>query len=923
MSCRGLLVLGALVLLGLAGCAQVRSDGDDLFRDRVLPPWTDLTVEADTVRVWNRSFRFDAGPVPVSITSAGQELLAGPADLTLEVDGQSARWSAGAISSAGPVRWVRVSEAAAGGLTARATTTVEYDGFCRVDLELTPAAQPTLQRLELSIPLRPEVAELYTQNIVGTERLRSVRWDLRRTPDRQWWAGTLPAAGMTLQFTPQLWLGNTARGLAWCAESPADWRPVNAPDAITVTPSPAATTLTVRMVSQPGPLTAPLNFSFALVPTPVKPWREDLANTRLVHSAAGNGPEDFRARLLTPGVYAEEPIISDLRDQVTLAAWVWPLETGNGFIFHNDGLALRHSAADGKLIFTLGDGAMGEHTLEAQVPLQPQQWQHLACTYDGATMRIFLNATQVAERPEGFAFRVLPSRPACVGASNAANALWRGRLDELALLRRALGPDEIAALMQGALPEAAAVAGFWRFDTPPTDLIVTDDGPHHLAMRLRSKRPAGLQPVWTEGVRGQALELDGYWAEITGNRANRTGLEQLKAEGVDVLLLWNNWSDIWGYPGVTSPEHKAFLHELLAAAHQVGIKVIPYTSVAILMENQPEYAAVASSVLPPDPTPFERRGIKGYRVEKNQAWAEYFARKLADLVREFDFDGVYLDGCGLGGTVADEVPEEGGGGVVRYSVYGGRELMRRIACVFHDGLRADGIILAHDSSPFICSQDGFADLIFTGELHYWLVGFRNLAADRGAPVAARWPPDLMRAWYTPETYGVPMRFVAKLRDLQFNDGERKAPRGAILPDDELIAATAVHGIPPMSTSSLLWPTGLDRPWWAARDLLGRDGATWHPYWERSNALSAEPKGIIVSYFQRAADRAVLLVIANMGESATTARVAINAPVLGATRWLVQRTLPDWLSATIEEDAVSVPLASGQAAFVLLVPAGPQ
>ena len=57
-------------------------------------------------------------------------------------------------------------------------------------------------------------------------------------------------------------------------------------------------------------------------------------------------------------------------------------------------------------------------------------------------------------------------------------------------------------------------------------------------------------------------------------------------------------------------------------------------------------------------------------------------------------------------------------------------------------------------------------------------------------MAERWPPGLMRAWFTGETYGVPMLFVAKHRNKRYNDGERKPMRGAIVGDDEIVAATA-------------------------------------------------------------------------------------------------------------------------------------
>ncbi|MCD6359354.1 MAG: hypothetical protein J7M38_00735, partial [Armatimonadetes bacterium] len=915
-------VCAGLVLATLAGCSAERER--DIFADRVLPPWTDLTTSGGRVSVWNRTYTFADGPVPVSITSAGEELLNGPATLRIRAGGKAARWTARAATETGPVRWTRVSEAKVGKLSARATARLEYDGFCRVDLELTPHGPVELQLVELSIPLRREVAELEAHHVQTVQKVRSLRWSLHEQPERQWWAGKVPGEGMSMMFTPQVWLGDTDRGLAWCAETPSQWNPIDAQDAVTITPSGDSTTLTVRMVSEPRRLTGPVTMSFGLTATPVKPWRRDMANTRIVHSAAASGPDEFRERLMTPGVWAEEPIVSDLRDQVTLAAWVWPQERSRGFIFYGGTLKLDHLARENKLILTMDDSFMEEHTLEASVSLPVEQWHHLAASYDGETMRLYLDGKEIGRRDDAFEWRGYPSQVVCVGATSFGATSWHGRIDELGIFRRALDDDEISALMQGTPPEAAAIAGWWRFDEEPRDLIVTGDGPNHLALRLRSKR-AGTEvaPVWADGVRGKAMEVGRCYAEITGNRDNLTGLQQLKAEGCDALVLWNNWSDVWGYPGVTAPENKAFLHELLDAAHAEGIKIIPYTSVAIIMENEPGFADVKEQVLSDDPTPFKRRNKKGFHVTKNMAWAEYYSRKLAEFAREFDIDGIYLDGGGLVGTLDTDLSNEtvGAGGVVRYGVFGGRELMRRIACVFHGGVREDGLVLTHDSSPFVCSQDGFADVELNGELYYWLLAFRGLTRDRGTPVMERWPPALCRAWFTGETYGVPLLFVAKHRDKVYNSGERKLTRGALIGDDEIIAATALHGCAPMSNCSLRFPTGMDRPWWTARDLIGREGTTWHPYWRNEDLVSAEPQGVKVSLWRREQDHAVMLIIANLNDARTDARVTLEAEAPGATRWMVERTIPDRISATIEGDVVSVSLESGRAAFVLVAPAG--
>ena len=74
--------------------ARVSLDGNDAFElsqsqvvpttewlgntlglaDKVLPPWTPMTLDRDTLACWGRTYRFGDSPLPVQITSAGKEL---------------------------------------------------------------------------------------------------------------------------------------------------------------------------------------------------------------------------------------------------------------------------------------------------------------------------------------------------------------------------------------------------------------------------------------------------------------------------------------------------------------------------------------------------------------------------------------------------------------------------------------------------------------------------------------------------------------------------------------------------------------------------------------------------------------------------------------------------------------------------------
>lgn len=93
----------------------------------------------------------------------------------------------------------------------------------------------------------------------------------------------------------------------------------------------------------------------------------------------------------------------------------------------------------GELVMCVGDA-----------PLPRRQWCHLIMTADGDHLRVFVDGKQVGVQ-KCPAIAAGNSEPVWFGTDRTDRALWDGRIDELALFKRALSSDEVRGLHAAVL----------------------------------------------------------------------------------------------------------------------------------------------------------------------------------------------------------------------------------------------------------------------------------------------------------------------------------------------------------------------------------------------------------------------------------------------------------------------------------------
>jgi chitodextrinase len=147
----------------------------------------------------------------------------------------------------------------------------------------------------------------------------------------------------------------------------------------------------------------------------------------------------------------------DLTNQMTLEAWVRPDALGT--LWRT--VALKEQP--GSLVYALYANAQsegpsghafvgGDMDVGSTNRLPRNRWTHVATTYDGSTLQLFINGANVGNRP------LSGSLTTSTGALRiGGNAVWNewfsGTIDDVRVYSRAIGPKDVKKDMRSSLPD--------------------------------------------------------------------------------------------------------------------------------------------------------------------------------------------------------------------------------------------------------------------------------------------------------------------------------------------------------------------------------------------------------------------------------------------------------------------------------------
>jgi hypothetical protein len=240
----------------------------------------------------------------------------------------------------------------------------------------------------------------------------------------------------------------------------------------------------------------------------------------------------------------------DLTESLTIAAWIRPSQSRNATILSKvggDGYEL-NTTSGGLLEFRLNTGSNGtRYRLRSNsvYPTDGETWMHVAATFDGSTMRLYIDG--LLDSSVSFEDFLVGSNSSSLGIGTLnGNRRFNGVLDDVRLYGRSLSEEEVALLF-----------GFDQFELTPIDvpqLISPLNGISNL--RLFNLFEWEEMEEIDEYVFQLSLdpEFESLVYEIEGINGNQIDIEDLDYEtqyfwrvAAKNLDQTSDWSETWAF----------------------------------------------------------------------------------------------------------------------------------------------------------------------------------------------------------------------------------------------------------------------------------------------------------------------------------------------------------------------------------------
>ena len=288
---------------------------------------------------------------------------------------------------------------------------------------------------------------------------------------------------------------------------------------------------------------------------------------------------------------------------MTLSAWINPAATQSGWrtiMQRQPDAYFLNAGSDAGALRPAGGGTFGGATVFTTGPTASPvgAWTYQALTYDGSTLRLYINGTQVASRAQTGAI-LTSSNPLWIGGNQPYGEFFNGVIDEARVYNRALSQAELQSDMNTSITAPVADT---TSPSIPTGLTATAASATQVSLSWgASSDNVGVSGYRVERCPGSACTNFAEVATPAGTSFSDTGVAGSSAYRYRVRAAdaAGNLSDYSTIATVTTPAAV----DTTAPTAPTGLTV---TSVA---PTQVDLGWTAST---------DNVGVTGYRVERCQ-----------------------------------------------------------------------------------------------------------------------------------------------------------------------------------------------------------------------------------------------------------------------------------------------------------------
>ena len=187
-------------------------------------------------------------------------------------------------------------------------------------------------------------------------------------------------------------------------------------------------------------------------------------NTGVITNAIWTTAGKYGSALVFDGLTSiinipDSPILH-LTSAMTLEAWLYPGNVANEWedvIYKGDEDYLLEATSNQNDV-PGGGGTFGttDVRMTGTAPLQTNAWSHLAMTYDGTTLRLYVNGVQVSSQPQTGLISS-STNPLQIGADSFSGQFYQGTIDEVRVYNVVLTQAQIRADMNTSVGTAGLV----------------------------------------------------------------------------------------------------------------------------------------------------------------------------------------------------------------------------------------------------------------------------------------------------------------------------------------------------------------------------------------------------------------------------------------------------------------------------------